>query len=215
MIDYNTMRPPLILKEYGRNVQNLVAHIKKIEDKEKRSEMARTLVELMKLINPAAKETQETAQKLWDDLVIMSEFDIDIEAPFPSPDKETLSKKPEPLGYRSSEIRYKHYGRNVELLISKAVAIEDAEEKEAAIIYLGRLMKGFQTVWNRDNIDDFTIIKDIETLSKKQLTIDLKKVQEQNLFEPLMKDRKTRPKSNQQQGGKNRRNNNNRRRRNN
>jgi hypothetical protein len=65
MIDYNTMRPPLILKEYGRNVQNLVAHIKKIEDKEKRSEMARTLVELMKLINPAAKETQETAQKLW------------------------------------------------------------------------------------------------------------------------------------------------------
>jgi hypothetical protein len=147
--------------------------------------------------------------------VIMSEFDIDIEAPFPSPDKETLSKKPEPLGYRSSEIRYKHYGRNVELLISKAVAIEDAEEKEAAIIYLGRLMKGFQTVWNRDNIDDFTIIKDIESLSKKQLTIDLKKVQEQNLFEPLMKDRKTRPKSNQQQGGKNRRNNNNRRRRNN
>ena len=207
-MDYNTVRPPLILKEYGRNMQKLVEYIKTIEDKEKRSESAAVLIELMKLINPNVKETQETAQKLWDDLVIMSDFDIDIDSPFPTPDREILFKKPQRLGYKTSEVRFKHYGRNIELLIKKAIELEDPEEKEAATIHIGRLMKSFQTAWNRENIDDKVIIKDMEYLSKNQLTIDVEKVRENNLFESLVKEpRKPKP-------NKNRRNNGGRRRRN-
>jgi len=202
------VRPPLILKEYGRNMQKLVEYIKTIDDKEKRSESAAVLIELMKLINPNAKETQETAQKLWDDLVIMSNFDIDIDSPFPTPDREILFKKPQRLGYKTSEVRFKHYGRNIELLIKKAVELEDPEEKEAAIIHIGRLMKGFQSAWNRDNVEDKVIINDMEYLSKKQLTIDIDKVREHNLFESLVKEpRKSKP-------NKNRRNSGGRRRRN-
>jgi hypothetical protein len=207
MNDYNTVRPPLILKEYGRNVQKLVAHIKKIEDVEKRTESAYVLVELMKLINPGIKDAQETNQKLWDDLVIMSEFDIELNGPFPTPDRAILFKKPQRLGYKPSEVRFKHYGRNIELLIKKATSIEDPEEKEAAIIYIGRLMKGFQNAWNRENVDDSTIVKDIEILSKNQLTIDLEKVRAQNLFESLVKERKNKPQQQQQVMNKNRRNN--------
>ncbi|MEM9894788.1 MAG: DUF4290 domain-containing protein, partial [Bacteroidota bacterium] len=51
-MEYNTQRAHLKLREYGRNVQNLVAHIKSITDKEERNKKAVTLVELMKLINP-------------------------------------------------------------------------------------------------------------------------------------------------------------------
>jgi len=207
MNDYNTVRPRLILKEYGRNMQKLVEHIKTIEDKEKRSESAKVLVELMKLINPSVKDTQETAQKLWDDLVIMSDFDIDIDAPYPQPEPEILTKKPQRLGYKSSEIRFKHYGRNIELLIKKAIEIEDPEEKEAAIIHIGRLMKSFQNAWNRENVDDFTVIKDMQILSKNQLTIDIDEVKENNLFESLVKERRNKP-------NRNRRNNGGRRRRN-
>jgi hypothetical protein len=113
-------------------------------------------------------------------------------------------------------VRFKHYGRNIELLIKKAIELEDPEEKEAAIIHIGRLMKGFQTTWNRENIDDFTIIKDMEILSKKQLTIDLEKVKENNLFESFVKERKNRPNNNpsNNNNNKNRRNNGGRRRRN-
>jgi hypothetical protein len=209
------MRPPLILKEYGRNMQKLVAYINSIEDKEKRSESAQVLIELMKLINPSVKETLETSQKLWDDLVIMADFDIDIDSPFPTPDRDILVKKPQRLGYKTSEVRFKHYGRNIELLIKKAIDLEDPEEQEAAIIHIGRLMKGFQTTWNRENIDDFTIIKDMEILSKKRLTIDLEKVQENNLFESFVKERKNRPNNNpSNNNNKNRRNSGGRRRRN-
>ncbi len=188
-------------------MQKLVEHIKSIEDKEKRSESAKVLVELMKLINPSVKDTQETAQKLWDDLVIMADFDIDIDSPYPIPEPEILTKKPQRLGYKTSEIRFKHYGRNIELLIKKATELEDPEEKEAAIIHIGRLMKSFQSTWNRENIDDGTVIKDMEFLSNKQLTIDINKVRENNLFESIVKERRN--KSN-----RNKRNNGGRRRRN-
>ncbi len=201
------MRPPLILKEYGRNMQKLVEYIKSIEDKEKRTESAYVLIELMKLINPDAKNAQETTQKLWDDLVIMSDFDIDLNSPYPFPDRDILFKKPQRLGYKTSEVKFKHYGRNIELLIKKATEIEDPEEKEAAIIHIGRLMKGFQISWNRDNIDDAVIIKDLEKLSHHQLTMDVNKVRENNLFESLVKERKNKP-------NKNKRNNGGRRRRN-
>src|SRR5210317_1529171 len=187
MNDYNTTRPALILKEYGRNMQKLIEHIKTIEDKEKRSESAEVLIELMKLINPNAKDAQETSQKLWDDLFIMSDFDLDIDSPYPMPEREILNKKPERLSYKTTEIRFKHYGRNIKLLIDKARELEDPEEKEAAIIHIGRLMKSFQNAWNRDNVDDDTIVTNLKKMSNGELSIDLSRVKADNLFESTVK----------------------------
>ena len=208
MNNYNTSRPTLILKEYGRNMQMLVEHIKTIEDKEKRSESAHVLIELMQLINPNAKNAQESSQKIWDDLFIMSDFDLDIDSPYPMPEREILNKKPERMGYKSTEIKYKHYGRNIQLLIKKAMEIVDSEDKEVAVIHIGRLMKSFQNTWNRDNVEDATILKNIENMSNRELTIDLEKVRSENLFDSMVKERRSRPVSNRPTN-KGRRNNNN------
>ena len=193
MNNYNTTRPALILKEYGRNMQMLVEHIKTIEDKEKRSESAYVLIELMKLINPSVKDAQETSQKLWDDLFIMSDFDLDIDSPYPMPEREILNKKPDRMGYKTSEIRFKHYGRNIKLLIDKAVELTDPEEKDGATIHIGRLMKSFQNTWNRDNVDDDTIVTNITKMSKGGLSIDLDRVKAENLFDSMVKERRPRP----------------------
>ncbi len=207
MNNYNTVRPALILKEYGRNMQMLVDHVRTLEDKEKRTESAYVLIELMKLINPNARDSQESSQKLWDDLFIMSDFDLDIDSPYPMPEKEILSKKPEPLGYKTSEIRFKHYGRNIQLLIKKAIELQDPEDKDSAVIHIGRLMKSFQNTWNRDNVEDTTILKNIEKMSNKELTIDIERVKSENLFDSMVKERRSRP------NNKNRRNNSGGRRR--
>jgi hypothetical protein len=214
MNEYNTIRPALILKEYGRNMQMLVNHLKTIEEKEKRSEAATVLIELMKLINPAARESQESSQKLWDDLFIMSDFDLDIESPFPMPEREILNKKPDRLHYKSSTIRFKHYGRNIQLLVKKAMELEDPEIKESAVIQLGRLMKSFQNTWNRDNVEDITILNNIEKMSNSELTIDIEKVRSENLFDSMVKERrvsrpvnKNRGRSNNKNGGRGRRRN--------
>lgn len=211
-LEYNTRRPPLLLREYGRNVQNLVAHIKKLDDKEKRNKLAAVLVELMKMINPEFnKDAAEYTQKVWDDLFIISKFDLDVESPFPIPGATILDRRPDRMRYQSNDIRFRHYGRNIEILIKNAIALENPEEKEVAIIAIGKLMKSFFVTWNKDNIEDEQILKNIRQLSNDQLDIDIEKVKANGLF-----DSERRPQENNRfQGPNNNSNNNNNRNRNN
>lgn len=185
MHEYYTLKPQLILKEYGRNIQKLVDYVVKIEDREKRTANAHTLVELMKQINASGgqRDSNESQQKYWDDLYIMSGFSLDVESPFPMPEKEVLGKKPKRMNYSTNHIRYKHYGKNVELMIAQAIEMGDAEKQKDAIIAIGRLMKGFYATWNNDIISDELIIKNIEELSKGKLSLQLDPNQSGSLFE--------------------------------
>lgn len=216
-LEYNTQRVQLSLREYGRNVQNLIGHLKTIEDQEERNKKAATLVELMKLINADLSKDSETDQKVWDDLHIISNFELDIEGPFPKPDASVIYKKPERMKYYSNEIKYKHYGRSVEILIDQAVAMEDPKEKEGAVVAIGRLMKGFFQAWNKESIEDEQILKNIKKLSNDQLDINIETVKELGLFDSDRRpsnrrnNHKGRRNNNNNQGGKGRRNNNNQR----
>lgn len=176
-----TNKHSVILKEYGKNIQRLAIHVAEMEDREKRTQSAYLLVEMVKQLNPQMKT--ENDQKIWDDLHIMSNFTLDVDGPYPKPEAELLFKKPKIVGYPKGEIKFKHYGRNIEKLIERAVEIEDDEEQEAAIIYIGQLMRSFHSTWNRENFDDGIILDDIKTLSKGKLHIDLEKVREMGLFE--------------------------------
>ncbi len=183
-MDYNTERSHLKLREYGRNVQNLVEHLKVIENKDERNKKAVTLVELMKLINPDInKESDEYDQKIWDDLYIISNFEIDFEGPYPKPNAEILDRKPDRLKYASNNIRYKHYGKSVERLIEQAINLEDPKEKEGAIVAIGKLMKSFFQTWNKDSIEDEQVLKNIKQLSNDQLDINIETVKELGLFD--------------------------------
>lgn len=189
-LEYNTERPMLTLREYGRNVQNLVQHIKNEEDKEKRNKYAGLLVELMKMINPEfSKDAAEYTQKVWDDLFIISKFDLDVDSPFPIPEATILDRKPDRMRYQSNEIKYRHYGRSIQILIENAIALEDPKEKEGAIVVIGKLMKSFYQTWNRDNIEDEQVIKNIKQMSKDQLDIDIEKVKEYGLFDSERRER--------------------------
>lgn len=181
----------IILKEYGRNINKLVQYVTNMEDKEKRTQYAYAVIELMKQINPGQKDSPEYAQRLWDDLFIMSGWQLDVNSPFPMPPTDILGKKPKPIGYTHNRIKYKHYGRNVELMIEKAIEIQDPEEQHAAIIFLGKMMKNFYSTWNKENIDDAVIVENISELSKGKLKIDLEMVKDQNLFDSQTRDRRS------------------------
>jgi len=196
--EYNSQREPIILKEYGRNVQKLVNYIRTIPDKDKRTQMATTLIELIKQLAPVAKEAQENPQRMWDDLYIMANFDLEVNNPFSTPDRSILQKRPAKMEYPQSEVRFKHYGKNIERLVQEALKKEDPLEREEATIYLGKLMKTFYSNWNKETLDDSVIVKDITLLSKGKLTLNLDKVREDNLFEKLYRERK---KPRPQQGG--------------
>ncbi len=205
--EYNTGRPSIKLKEYGRNVQKLVDYIRTIPDKEKRTELAYTLIELIKQLTPSLKDQPENPQRLWDDLYIIADFNLDVNNPYPVPVPEVLFKKPMRVAYPQSEVRYKHYGKNLERLVKEAMKLEDQQEREDAIIYLGKLMKTFYGNWNKETLDDSVIIKDLKLLSGGKLDMNIEKVREENLFEKLYRERK---KPRPQGGGPNNNSNNNR-----
>jgi len=205
--EYNSQREPIILKEYGRNVQKLVNYIRTIPDKDKRTQMATTLIELIKQLAPVAKEAQENPQRMWDDLYIMANFDLEVNNPFSTPDRSILQKKPAKMAYPQSEVRFKHYGKNIERLVQEALKKEDPLEREEATIYLGKLMKTFYSNWNKETLDDSVIVKDIAILSKGKLTLNLDKVREDNLFEKLYREKKKlRPEGNPRDNRDNNRN---------
>ena len=189
--EYNTSRPHIILKEYGRNIQKLVEYIRTLPDIEKRTELAATLIELIKQLNPTIKEQGEDPQRMWDDLYIMADFNLDLNNPYPVPKPEILQRKPNKVEYPQSRIKFKHYGKNIELLVQEALKKTDPEERQDAIIYLGKLMKTFFGAWNKENLDDSVILRDLQQLSNGALSVNIEQIREDNMFEKLYRERKT------------------------
>lgn len=174
--EYNTQKTALILKEYGRNVQKLVEYIASLPNKEDRTRYAHTLIGLMKQLNPSVREHNDNAQRIWDHLYLMSDFALDINGPYPVPETSIFHKKPKRMRYSVGEVTYKHYGRNIEILIKKAINIADKEEQQQAVIFIFKLMRAFYASWNKESVDDEVITKHLKELSKGELSIDARAV---------------------------------------
>lgn len=178
-----TFKQDLLLREYGRNVQDLVNYITKVEDRSERTRLSQLLINLMAKLNPQLRDTQDYQQKLWNHLYVMSGSTLDVDAPYKLSAMEYLNDKPQPMEYALDTPTYKHYGTNVEMLIQKATEVEDEKEREAAIISVGKLMKTLYKSYNKDSITDDVILNDIRQLSKGKLNMDLRTIESNNLFE--------------------------------
>ncbi len=169
--DYNTQRKRMALPEYGRNVQKMIDHIKTIEDRDERNRAARTVIQIMGNLNTQLRDYVDIKHKLWDHLSIIAQFELDIDAPFPPPEKEKLLEKPNQVEYKSGEAKYLHYGRVVELMVEEAVKMPEGEERAYLVILIANQMKKSASAWNRGNISDEVIFKDLIALSKNQVSI--------------------------------------------
>ncbi|GAB4049625.1 DUF4290 domain-containing protein [Spirosoma litoris] len=177
------------MKEYGSSIQKLVDNMVNIEDREKRTRYAHILIELMRQIHPNMKDGQDYYNKLWDDLYIMSGFTLDVDSPYPPPSEEALGKKPQRVPYNTHHLKFKHFGRNVDLLIAKAVSLEDPDERRAFVSYLTRLMRTFYQAWNKESVEDETIYQSLIELSNGKLYDDIKLIREEGLVEATPRER--------------------------
>ncbi len=178
-----TFKQDLLLREYGRNVQDLVKYILTIEDRAERTRLAHLLINLMSKLNPQLRDIQDAQQKLWNHLYVMSNSKLDVDAPFPLSAMEYLNDKPQRMVYPLDTPKIRHYGKNVELLIQRATELEDEKEREAAIVSIGKLMKTLYRSYNKDSITDDIILGDIRQISRGKLNMDLGFIESNNLFE--------------------------------
>lgn len=170
--EYNSTRPHLKLAEYGRNVQNMVDFVMSLPSKEERNLYAQAVIELMGQLNPHLRDVSDFTHKLWDHLFIISDFQLDVDSPYPVPSRESINNKPERLTYPSGRIKFRHYGKTVEMMIEKAKAIDDPERKNLYVNQLANFMKLAYITWNKDSVNDETIKSDLSILSDGALELE-------------------------------------------
>ncbi|MGY4384692.1 hypothetical protein ACVWYN_001726 [Pedobacter sp. UYP24] len=207
--EYNTTRNDLILAEYGRNVQNMVKYIIELPDLEERNRYAQAVIDLMGFLNPHLRDVADFKHKLWDHLHIISGYKIEVDAPYPKPTPEAALIRPKHIGYPQQRIKYKHYGKTVEVMIEKTKAVEEPERRAAMVQGIANFMKMAYVTWNKDSVADETIIKNLRELSNGELELDenvnLNKVEFKPA--PIRADKNNRGRSNN--NGKNRQSSNN------
>ena len=172
----------LLLREYGQSTYELVQTLRTIEDKAERTRRAQQIVQLIFRLNPGLRDQPDAQQKVWHHLFMMADEELDVDSPFPLKSID-LEREPERVAYPKQAPKLKAYGRGVELLIEKALTIEDPTEREQATIAIGRTMKFLYRSNNKENAKDITILKHLKELSGGKLELDAAQVEAQNLFE--------------------------------
>jgi RNase H-fold protein (predicted Holliday junction resolvase) len=201
-MEYNTARTKLAIPEYGRNIQKMIQHVIGIEDRRERTAAAHRIVEIMANMHPQVKEESDYQHKLWDHLYFISDFQLDVDSPFPPPEKETIHRKPERLHYSENHIRFKHYGKHLEKMIKYAAALEDGPEKNELALMIANQMKRSYLNWNRDSVSDKMILKQLHELSDGKLNLG-EDVQLIGTGEILAGNRSNKKKKNTQNKGNN------------
>lgn len=168
---YNTERVRLYIPEYGRNVQKMVDYLKTIEDRDKRNEQAKAIINVMEILNPDVHLQDNYEQTLWDHLYVIAGFDLDVDSPYPMPEIETMNQAPRPIPYKGKPIKATHYGRNIESIIDLIAEHEEGEVKTSMIRSLAIYMRQQYLIWNKETVADETIFQDIEKLSDGRVKV--------------------------------------------
>lgn len=118
------------------------------------------------------RDVPDFKHKLWDHLAIMADFKLDIDYPYEIIRKDNLVTKPDPIPYPSTKIRYRHYGRTLEILIKKACEFQEGDEKKNLVALICNHMKKDYMAWNKDTVDDRKIAEDLAEFSGGKLQMD-------------------------------------------
>jgi hypothetical protein len=170
-IEYNTEREHLIIPEYGRHLQKMINYAKSLETKEERNKVSKAIISVMGNLQPHLRDVPDFQHKLWDQLFIMSNFELDVDSPYDKPEKEVLQARPEPLSYPQNFPKYRFYGNNIKTMIDVAVGWDEGELKEALKYTIANHMKKCFLNWNKDTVADDVIFNHLFELSNGNLDL--------------------------------------------
>ena len=170
-LEYNTEREHLIIPEYGRHIQKMINYAKSKETKEERNKIAKAIISVMGNLQPHLRDVPDFQHKLWDQLFIMSNFELDADSPYEKPSKEVLMERPEPLKYPQNHPKYRFYGNNIKTMIDVCNTWEEGELKEALKFTIANHMKKCFLNWNKDTVEDEVIYGHLYELSNGKINM--------------------------------------------
>ena len=165
---------PLILPQYGRNVQNMVDRCVEIEDPVTRQQCAETIIDTMRSFATTGKDREDFEQILWDHLYIMSRFKLEVDFPYPVTSREEYE---EPVVPRLDDCtqeppKYRHYGHTIERMVEIVKGLPEGEERDELARITAVEMKRQYCSWNKSSVADSKIFADLYDLSKGEVYLD-------------------------------------------
>ena len=170
-LQYNSEREPLIIPEYGRHMHIMVNQLLATSDREERNKKAKAIIGVMGNLNPHLRDVPDFQHKLWDQLFIMSNFELEVDSPFEKPQREVLEQQPQPMEYPQNFPKYRFYGNNIKSMIDVALNWEENEMKDALVYNIANHMKKCFLNWNKDTVDDQVIFNHLNELSNGKLAV--------------------------------------------
>jgi hypothetical protein len=168
---YNSTRSDLAIPEYGRTIQEMVDHLKSLTDKEERNKCANAIVSIMGSVVPQEGDKEEVQKKLWGQLFLMADYDLDVDCPGDTPTRESRTELPARLNYPNAQSRLGHFGQLTLDLIEKAKTYEAGEEKAALVLTIANLMKRHYLTWNQGTVEKALIVEQLKEMSGGVLTL--------------------------------------------
>lgn len=157
------------MPEYGRHIQYMVDYLLTIQDKEKRQKNSEAVIELMGSLNPQLKIIEGFKHILWDHLFVISDYQLDIDSPYPKPTPATTNAKPQLIAYPQRNKKLRHLGKNVQTLIQKAINEKDEEKKEGLTEAVAYYMKLAYLNWHDEQLPDDMILNELKEITHGEL----------------------------------------------
>lgn len=170
-MEYNTQRDNMKINDYGRNIYKLINYVKTIEDRDLRTRMASSIVDTMSNIAQDPKNSEDYKRKYWVHLMIMANWDLDVDVPYDIKPEENEVFKPHPVGYSTAKVRYRHYGAIMENMIKRVAEYPEGEERDELISELAHAMKRDYLLYNRDSVEDDVITLQLQAISGNRITL--------------------------------------------
>lgn len=166
MLTYTNHLKPLKFPEYGRNIQNMVDRCLEIEDRNQRTVAAESVVASMLTLFPPTGDKEEYVRKLWDHVLMMSDFKLDIDLPYEPVDPTVFNHKPEPLKRPElPDLRDRIYGKYIHHLADIASEMPEGEERDALVMMVANQMKKVMIAEHKEGIEDVRIFEDLYYMS--------------------------------------------------
>ena len=199
--NYNYLRRPLLIPEYGRHIQEMVDSLLEIENRDERTRQAKAVIAVMGNLNPMLRDNPEYTHKLWDHLFIMSDFKLDVDSPYARPTREDLAVKPEKLTYSQGGITHKHYGRNIVRVLNR-LKFEDPSKVASQLADAALYMRNKSNEYNQEHPTGAMIVNDMKILTDGAINLDeewLKNVESAHKSASSQQKNKKQQKGRQQQ----------------
>ncbi len=166
MYAYNTTRPPIPLKAYGRHITEIVQAVVQTPERAQRTAKAQAIVHLMKRMPKSLAARTDHDAQAWSDLFAIAGPTLDIESPYPQPPrKETPTPRPR-MVYKSPSKYPPCCGHALTRLIHQVTHTKNQPSEDTLL----QLLKCMQLIHKREK-NPYNLLRHMEALLQKKIPL--------------------------------------------